>query len=125
MKLRPDGMPRRNDLTLLTSPEQAIRAAILVVEAAGAHVLLTDAVVLLLQAKDKVADFVELPEKQRRASLGRVGYDAYCRSAGGVSLVSGAKLPPWEELSDAIRCAWESAAESIAGFQMMGSPDAA
>ena len=35
--------------------------ASLAVEEAGAHPLLTDAVNLLTQAKEKVADFVELP----------------------------------------------------------------
>lgn len=61
MQLRPDGFPRRNDLTLQTPAETAIRNAVLIVEAAGAHPLLTDAVLLLQQAREKVADFVELP----------------------------------------------------------------
>lgn len=62
MQTRPDGIPRRNDLSLMTPAELKIREAVLAVEAAGCHPLLTDAVVLLGQAQDKVADFVELPQ---------------------------------------------------------------
>jgi hypothetical protein len=51
--------PRRNRLELLTPAEIAIRAAISAVEAAGADTLLTDAIVLLGQAKEKVADYAE------------------------------------------------------------------
>ncbi len=56
-----DGFPRRNRIDLQTPAEAAIRAAIQAVEAAGAHPLLTDAVILLGQSQEKVADFVELP----------------------------------------------------------------
>lgn len=59
-QLRADGFPRRADLDLNTPAELAIRKAVEAVEAAGAHPLLTEAVVLLDQARDKVADFVEL-----------------------------------------------------------------
>lgn len=51
--------PRRNRLDKNTPAELAIRNAMLEVEKAGAHPLLTDAVILLGQAKDKVADFVD------------------------------------------------------------------
>lgn len=61
MKLREDGIPRRADVLLDTPAETAIRNAITAVEAAGAHPLLTEAVMLLQQAKDKVSDFVEKP----------------------------------------------------------------
>ena len=61
MELRPDGIPRRCDVSLATPAEAAIRIAIVAVEAAGAHPLLTDATILLQQAREKVADFVELP----------------------------------------------------------------
>lgn len=62
MKLRPDGIARRCDMLQFTPAEKAIYDAVQVVEAAGAHPLLTDAVILLQQARDKVADFVELTE---------------------------------------------------------------
>jgi hypothetical protein len=63
MQISDNGFPRRNRIDLYTPAELAIREAMLAVEAMDAHPLLTDAVVLLGQAKDKVADFVELPQK--------------------------------------------------------------
>lgn len=45
--------------------------------------------------------------------LGRVAYVAYCESSGGVSLVSGAQLPAWDELGTAIRAAWAMAATAV------------
>ena len=60
MKLVEDGIPRRNRIDLYSPAELAIREAVFVVESAGAHPLLTEAVMLLQQAKEKVADFVEL-----------------------------------------------------------------
>lgn len=45
--------------------------------------------------------------------LGRIAYEAYCRSSGGVSLVSGAKLPEWGALSAEIRAAWDAAAQAV------------
>jgi hypothetical protein len=59
-----DGFPRRSRIDCHTPAEAAIRAAIQAVEEVGAHELLTDAVDLLAKAQDKVADFVELPDKQ-------------------------------------------------------------
>jgi hypothetical protein len=58
-KYRPDGFPRRNDITLCTPAENAIDAAVEAVELVGAHPLLTDAVNLLHEAREKVADFIE------------------------------------------------------------------
>ena len=58
-----DGFPRRNRVDHWTPAEKAIQDAVDAVEAAGAHPLLTDAVILLGNARAKVADFVELPEK--------------------------------------------------------------
>lgn len=51
--------PRRNQLDQLTPAETAIHQAIQAVEAVGAHPLLTDAVILLGQAKDKVSDYID------------------------------------------------------------------
>ena len=53
---------RRDRIDLYTPAETAIRQAMLAVEEAGCHVLLTDAVILLGQAKDKVADFIDIVE---------------------------------------------------------------
>ena len=52
-------IPRRIDINRYVPAETAIREAILRVEEMPADVRLTDAVVLLGQAKDKVADFVD------------------------------------------------------------------
>lgn len=56
-------IPRRIRVDLQTPAEGAIRAAIGAVEATGAHYHLTRAVVLLSEALDAVADFVDgVPE---------------------------------------------------------------
>ena len=52
-------MPRRCRLDLNTPAELAIRAAVEAVEAAGCDSLLTEAVILLGEALDKVAFFVD------------------------------------------------------------------
>ncbi len=52
-------IPRRNRLDKLTPAETAIMEAMRAVEEAGADVRLTDAVVLLGRARDRVADFVD------------------------------------------------------------------
>lgn len=54
-----DNIPRRIRLDLNTPAELAIRAAVDAVELVGAHPLLTEAVILLGQAREKVADYVD------------------------------------------------------------------
>lgn len=54
---------RRYRIDLMTPAELAIRAAMLKVEETGCHPLLTDAVVLLDQAKNKVADWIDRQEE--------------------------------------------------------------
>lgn len=54
--------PRRSCVDLYTPAEVAISKAMEEVEKLGADVLLTEAVILLGQAKEKVADYVELPK---------------------------------------------------------------
>lgn len=56
---RADGTPRRIDVNLSVPAEQAIRNAMKIVEQEGCDVLLTDAVILLEQALNKVADYVD------------------------------------------------------------------
>lgn len=58
-------LPRRIRIDMFTPAERAIYDAVQVVEAAGAHPLLTDAVNLLQQARAKVADFVDLPKDKK------------------------------------------------------------
>ena len=50
---------RRNRIDLYTPAEKAIHDAIQAVEAVGAHPYLTAAVVLLQEAKENVADYVD------------------------------------------------------------------
>lgn len=52
-------MPRRINLTLLVPAELAIQKAVDEVENMPADEKLTEAVILLGQARDKVADFVD------------------------------------------------------------------
>lgn len=53
------GIPRRARTDLYVPAETAIHEAMRAVEAIGADVRLTDAVVLLGKAKDAVADYVD------------------------------------------------------------------
>ena len=59
-------MPRRRDINLMTPAELAIRNATIIVEEAGCDPLLTEAVVLLEQAQEKVADFVDMSAGNRK-----------------------------------------------------------
>lgn len=61
-----DSIPRRARLDLNTPAELAIRRAMDAVEAVGADPLLTDAVILLDQARQKVADYVDRAPKQAK-----------------------------------------------------------
>lgn len=54
--------------------------------------------------------------------LGQVAYEAYCRSTGGCSLVSGAPLPPWGELRAEIQQAWQAAAEAVSDYATRDEP---
>jgi hypothetical protein len=52
--------------------------------------------------------------------LGKRAYEAYCKSTGGVSLVSGEKLPEFGKLKESIQVAWRDAAWAVAipcGYQ--------
>lgn len=50
---------RRNNLDVMAPAEKAIYDAMQEVEKVGAHYLLTEAVNLLSQAREKVADYVD------------------------------------------------------------------
>lgn len=52
-------IPRRIQLEKMTPVERQIRDAMIAVESLGADVRLTDAVILLQQARERVADFVD------------------------------------------------------------------
>ena len=44
---------------------------------------------------------------------GRVAYEAYRDTVGGVSLATGDPLPDFEDLSAPIRAAWEVATQAV------------
>jgi hypothetical protein len=46
--------------------------------------------------------------------LAKIAYDAYKAKAQGVSLVSGAVLPDWEDLNGSIQEAWDAASQAVA-----------
>lgn len=56
-----DGFPRRNQLDKCIPEENAIREVINKIEVLGAHPLLTECVTLLGDAREKLADWVDLP----------------------------------------------------------------
>lgn len=45
-------------------------------------------------------------------SPGQLAYEGYCERADGMSLVSGERLPGWDDLSPVIAEAWEAAAQA-------------
>ncbi|MET1083302.1 MAG: hypothetical protein ABWY12_09690 [Burkholderiales bacterium] len=45
--------------------------------------------------------------------LGQIAYTAYCESAGGVSLITGDKLPTFLNLKADIQNAWIAAAKAV------------
>lgn len=49
----------------------------------------------------------------RNYEVAKIAYDAYCKSTGGVSLISGDKLPEFEKLKQSIQDAWYDAAEAV------------
>lgn len=65
-----DDVPRRQKLYEMTPAERAILDAVQVVEAAGADMRLTDAVILLQAARNKVADFVDGIDTPRSVYVG-------------------------------------------------------
>lgn len=51
---------------------------------------------------------------QQHFNGGKLAYDAYCKQTGGVSLISGDKLPGFDALKPAIREAWAAAFIAVA-----------
>jgi hypothetical protein len=72
-KFRDDGIPRRCDISLLTTQELMIGNAVGAVEYMGAHPILTDVVVLLNQAKGRLADWLEMEDPKGEAPKGAAG----------------------------------------------------
>ena len=49
----------------------------------------------------------------RDYKFAKIAYDAYCASTGGVSLISGDKLPAFDDLKQTIKDAWWAAALAV------------
>lgn len=45
--------------------------------------------------------------------FGQIAYEAYAAKANGISLISGAELPPWDVLNGSIQEAWSAAAQAV------------
>lgn len=45
--------------------------------------------------------------------LAKIAYDGYCKQTGGVSLISGDKLPEFSLLRIEIQDAWEAAVAAV------------
>jgi hypothetical protein len=46
-------------------------------------------------------------------TIGQVAYNAYMDFSGGVSLISGQKLPEWDAQDQHIKAAWEHSALAV------------
>ena len=66
----------------------------------------------------------DVPDEPLRAlSLGEQAYEAYRTHSGGVSLVSGAAIPPWHKMDPRIQEAWSAAAAAVAVQRIVQRPD--
>ena len=71
-------MARRNNLDQLEPSELAIVSAVEAVESMPADTRLTEAVILLGQARDKVADYVDELLLLRKARLAKITHEHKC-----------------------------------------------
>ena len=51
----------------------------------------------------------------------QIAYEAYCAHTEWKSLITGAPLPPWEEVKPEIKAAWRAAAIAVASCEMFDS----
>ncbi len=51
---------------------------------------------------------------EQMSTLGRIAYEAYRAKSGGKSLISGADIPGFDALPEAIKQAWEAAGDAVA-----------
>ena len=47
-----------------------------------------------------------MPLNEDHYRVAKIAYDAYCKQTGGVSLITGDKLPEFQNLKPAIKDAW-------------------
>jgi hypothetical protein len=46
-------------------------------------------------------------------SYGQIAYEAYRISSGGYSLITGSKLPEWDDLRPDVQAAWAASARAV------------
>lgn len=56
---------------------------------------------------------LDLDNEELIEAIGKLNYNFYCKSTGGVSLISGDKLPEFEDLKPKIQQAWKDAAKGL------------
>ena len=56
---------------------------------------------------------LDLENEKLLTELAKVNYEGYCNSTGGVSLISGDKLPDFESLKEPIKNAWKQASKEL------------
>lgn len=56
---------------------------------------------------------MENTDSTKDLSMAKTAYQAYIKQTGGVSLISGDKLPEFEALKDSIKAAWTAAALAV------------
>lgn len=71
-------------------------------------------------ASNPVAQAYTEGRRQLADLRGRAAYEAYCACTGGVSAISGARLPTWEEQRPDIREAWRAAADAAVMIAELG-----
>lgn len=97
-----EDIPRRSQMQQWSVAEYSIFSAIQTVEFTGCHPLLTEAVQLLVQAKEKVADFVDQEQAQVKTysciACGQPTDGQYCEPCGKEAFKSqtGHSLPRTE-----------------------------
>lgn len=105
-------VPRRIDLNRMVPAERAITEAMHLVEGMGASPALTEAVVLLGKARDRVADHVdvEAPKRSPNAILKYFAYEhlpphlqAVSKPIGDLARAMDEALPDGEEKSAGLR----------------------
>lgn len=53
----------------------------------------------------------------------RIAYEGYCEQTDWKSLVTGAQLPPWDELKAPMKAAWEASAAASIKYAEQNSPE--
>ncbi len=54
-----------------------------------------------------------MSKMNREEKVAKIAYEAYCRSTGGKSLVTGDTLPIWEDLPVDICVAWIESSQAV------------